>query len=299
MKNINNNMEKLINNYVKYLEDIKNLSPKSIKSYIPVVKEMIKDCNFKSIDDIQNSNVVILQNWLNRKKNEGLSNQSLNRRIASCKSFYNYLYAFRIIDFNASKELKQLRIESKGKTGDTGQVNKIRVYLQNEYDRKPNYMNMRNRLIVEVMLNCALRNSELRQLNIDSINPNTGEFTVIQKGGTEKNCVLGTKTLQLYNDYMIERNKIPSKDNSLFLSSYKSRISIGGLEKLIHKITEFTGQQLNPHDLRHISATKYVESGYSCDEVAKLLGHSSSDTTFRFYYHQDMDNKKKMVDDVW
>lgn len=42
-------------------------------------------------------------------------------------------------------------------------------------------MNMRNRLIVEVMLNCALRNSELRQLNIDSINPNTGEFTVIQK----------------------------------------------------------------------------------------------------------------------
>lgn len=297
MKNVN--MEKIISDYIKYLQEIKNLSPKSIKSYIPVVKEMIKDCKFKTIEDIQNSNVVILQNWLNRKKNEGLSDQSINRRIASCKSFYNYLYAFRIIDFNASKELKQLRIESKGKTGDTGQVNKIRVYLQNEYDRKPNYMNMRNRLIVEVMLNCALRNSELRQLNVDSINPNTGEFSVIQKGGTEKNCVLSTKTLQLYNEYMIERNKIPSKDNSLFLSSYKSRISIGGLEKLIHKITEVTGQQLNPHDLRHISATKYVEAGYSCDEVAKLLGHSSSNTTFRFYYHQDNDNKKAMAENVW
>ena len=293
------NMERLINNYIKYLQEIKNLSPKSIKSYIPVVKEMIKDCKFKTIEDIQNSNVVILQNWLNRKKNEGLSDQSINRRIASCKSFYGYLYAFRIIDFNASKELKQLRIESKGKTGNTGQVDKIRVYLQNEYDRKPNYMNMRNRLIVEIMLNCALRNSELRQLNIDSINPNTGEFTVIQKGGSNKNCVLSSKTLQLYNEYMIERNRIPSKDNSLFLSSYKSRISIGGLEKLIHKITEVTGQQLNPHDLRHISATKYVEAGFSCDEVAKLLGHSSSNTTFRFYYHQDNDNKKKMVENTW
>lgn len=297
MKNVN--MEKIISDYIKYLQEIKNLSPKSIKSYIPVVEEMIKECNFKTVEDIQNSNVVILQNWLNRKKNEGLSDQSINRRIASCKSFYGYLVAFRIINFNASKELKQLRIESKGKTGNTGQVDKIRVYLQNEYDRKPNYMNMRNRLIVEVMLNCALRNSELRQLNIDSINPNTGEFTVIQKGGGIKPCVLSSKTLQLYNEYMIERNRIPSKDNSLFLSSYKSRISIGGLEKLIHKITEVTGLKLNPHDLRHISATKYVEAGFSCDEVAKLLGHSSSNTTFRFYYHQDIDNKKKMVDDVW
>lgn len=294
-----NNMERLINNYIAYLKDIKNLSPKSIKSYIPVVKEMIEYCGFKRIDDIQNSTIIQLQNWLNKKRNEGLSNQSLNRRIASCKSFYGYLCAFRIIDFNASKELKQLRIESKGKIGNTGQVDKIRTYLESEYNRKPNYMNMRNRLIVEVMLNCALRNSELRQLNIDSINPNTGEFTVIQKGGGIKSCVLSSKTLQLYNEYMIERNRIPSKDNSLFLSSYKSRISIGGLEGLIHKITEVTGQILNPHDLRHISATKYVEAGFSCDEVAKLLGHSSSNTTFRFYYHQDNDNKKKMVENTW
>ena len=292
-------MEKIINNYIKYLQEIKNLSPKSIKSYIPVVEEMIKDCNFKTVEDIQNSNVVILQNWLNKKKSEGLSDQSINRRVASCKSFYGYLYAFRLIDFNASKELKSLRIESKGNTQATGPVDNIRTYLDNEYNRKPNYMNMRNRLIVEIMLNSALRNSELRQLNIDSINPNTGEFTVIQKGGNKKNCVLSTKTLKLYNDYMIERNKMVSKDNSLFLSSYKSRISIAGLEKLIHKITSETGQQLNPHDLRHISATKYVEAGFSCDEVAKLLGHSSSNTTFRFYYHMHNDNKKNMADNVW
>lgn len=294
---VNNDMERLINGYIKYLQEIKNLSPKSIKVYIPRVKDMIKFCKFSTLNDIQNSTIIQLKYWLDSKKD--YSNQYINQCIATAKSFYGFLVAYRLIDFNPAKELKQLRIESKGKIGNTGQVDKIRKYLQDEYDRKPNYMNMRNRLIVEVMLNCALRNSELRQLNIDSINPNTGEFTVIQKGGSNKNCVLSSKTLQLYNEYMIERNRIPSKDNSLFLSSYKSRISIGGLEKLIHKITEVTGQQLNPHDLRHISATKYVEAGFSCDEVAKLLGHSSSNTTFRFYYHQDNDNKKKMVENTW
>ena len=148
------NIEKIINNYIKYLQEIKNLSPKSIKSYIPVVEEMIKDCNFKTVEDIQNSNVVILQNWLNKKKSEGLSDQSINRRVASCKSFYNYLYAFRLIDFNASKELKAIRIESKGKTGDTGQVDKIRTLeemkklykdkgynlLEKEYNGNKSYM---------------------------------------------------------------------------------------------------------------------------------------------------------------
>lgn len=294
---VNNDMGRLINGYIKYLQEIKNLSPKSIKVYIPRVKDMIKFCKFSTLNDIQNSTIIQLKYWLDSKKD--YSNQYINQCIAIAKSFYGFLVAYRLIDFNPAKELKQLRIESKGKIGNTGQVDKIRKYLQDEYDRKPNYMNMRNRLIVEILFNCALRNSELRQLNIDSINPNTGEFTVIQKGGGIKPCVLSSKTLQLYNEYMIERNRIPSKDNSLFLSSYKSRISIGGLEKLIHKITEVTGQQLNPHDLRHISATKYVEAGYSCDEVAKLLGHSSSNTTFRFYYHQDNDNKKAMAENVW
>ena len=294
MENI---MEKIINNYIKYLEDIKHLNPKTIKVYNFQIRNMIDYSGYKNIVDLQNANIVQLQQWINSKNDK--SNQYKNQMIASAKSFFGYLHAFRLIDFNPAKELKALRIESKGKTGDTGQVDKIRTYLENEYNRKPNYMNMRNRLIVEIMLNSALRNSELRQLNIDSINPNTGEFTVIQKGGNKKNCVLSTKTLKLYNDYMIERNKMVSKDNSLFLSSYKSRISIKGLEKLIHKITSETGQQLNPHDLRHISATKYVESGYSCDEVAKILGHSNSNTTFKFYYHMDNDNRKKMVDNVW
>ena len=290
-------MERLINEYIKYLEEIKNLNSKTIKVYIPHVKNMINYCGYKNIVDLENATIIQLNKWINSKNDK--SNQYKNQCISSAKSFFGYLVAYRLIDFNPAKELKAIRIESKGKTGDTGQVDKIRTYLENEYNRKPNYMNMRNRLIVEIMLNSALRNSELRQLNIDSINPNTGEFTVIQKGGNKKNCVLSTKTLKLYNDYMIERNKMVSKDNSLFLSSYKSRISIAGLEKLIHKITSETGQQLNPHDLRHISATKYVEAGFSCDEVAKLLGHSSSNTTFRFYYHQDNQNKKAMADNVW
>ena len=292
------NMERLINNYIKYLQEIKNLSPKSIKSYIPVVKEMIKDCKFKTIEDIQNSNVVILQNWLNRKKNEGLSDQSINRRIASCKSFYSYLYAFRIIDFNASKELKQLRIESKGHSSDLKEIKKMRDFLKYQYEQKSNFMNLRNMLICDILWSCGLRNFELRQINTDTINPITGEFTVNQKGGSIKSCVLNDSTLNLYNKYLHEREKIQAKDNALFISSYKSRMSSKGLEKMINTICDKMGiEHKRVHQFRHDACNVLIESGVELEKVSKILGHSTPNITYKIYYSQSTDNKKKIVNE--
>ena len=94
-------------------------------------------------------------------------------------------------------------------------------------------------------------------------------------------------------------NKIISKDNALFISSYKSRLSSKGLENIITNITSATGQKLKVHDFRHTSATAYVNAGYACDEVAKILGHSNSNTTFKFYYHQNKNDKKSIAENVF
>lgn len=289
-------MEKLINDYIKYLEDIKHLSPKSIKVYVPHIKDMIEYCKFKTIKDIQNSNIIQLQQWIN-SKNE-MSNQYQNQMIASAKSFFGYLVAYRFITFNPAKELKALSIESKGHAGDVEQINKIREYVKNEYDKKPNFNNLRNILIVEVLLQSAVRNMELRQLNIDSIKED-GSFIVKQKGGSIKECCINSKGMKIYNKYIEERKKIDAKDNALFISSYKSRLTSKGLEKIIDKITTATGERLRVHDMRHTSATAYVNAGFSVDEVSKLLGHSNSNTCYKFYYHQSNDSKKSMAESVF
>lgn len=291
-----NNMEKLINNYVKYLQDIKNLSPKSIKSYIPVVKEMIKDCGFKTIDDIQNSTIIQLQNWLNKKKNEGLSNQSLNRRIASCKSFYGYLVAFRLINFNASEELKQLPIQGKRYNVDVNKVKEIRNFMKNKYNEKPSFKNLRDTLMIDIMLCCGLRNMELRSLNLDSIDK-YGRFQVRQKGNTIKKCNLNSSTLELYRKYLSERLKIKAKDDSLFISSYKTRITESGLEKVITTLCQDMGiNHLTPHSFRHMCCSSLVQNNVPIEKVAKILGHSSTRVTFSTYYHQSEDDRKNIVE---
>ena len=44
-------MEKIINNYIKYLEDIKHLNPKTIKVYNFQIRNMIEYCGYKNIVD--------------------------------------------------------------------------------------------------------------------------------------------------------------------------------------------------------------------------------------------------------
>ena len=289
-------MNKIINDYISYLNNIKHLSPLSIKVYVPHIRNMIEYCKFKTIEDIQNSNIIQLQYWID-SKNE-MSNQYQNQCIASCKSFFGYLVAYRFITFNPARELKALSVESKGHAGNVEQINKIREYVKNEYDKKPNFNNLRNILIVEVLLQSAVRNMELRQLNIDSIKED-GSFTVIQKGGNQKQCCINSKAMEVYNKYIDERLKIDSKDNALFISSYKSRLTSKGLEKIIDKITRATGQRLRVHDIRHTSLTAYIKAGYSIENVAKLAGHSNSTTTYKFYYHQDKNDKKSMAESVF
>lgn len=291
-------MDKIINDYISYLNDIKHLSPKSIKSYLPAIKEMFEYCDFKLLDDIENSDVIVLQGWLNKKKKEGLSSQSINRRIASCKSFYSFLVAKRYISFNASKELKAEKIESKGHSSDLKEIKKMRDFLKYQYEQKSNFMNLRNMLICDILWNCGLRNFELRSLNTDTINPITGEFTVNQKGGSIKSCVLNDSTLNLYNKYLHEREKIQAKDNALFISSYKSRMSSKGLEKMINTICDKMGiEHKRVHQFRHDACNVLIESGVELEKVSKILGHSTPNITYKIYYSQSTDNKKKIVNE--
>ena len=290
-----NNMEKLINNYVKYLQDIKNLSPKSIKVYVPRVKDMIKYCGFKSIDDIQKSTIIQLQYWIDSKKD--YSKQYINQCIATAKSFYGYLVAYRIIDFNASKELKQLPIQAKKYNADINKVKEIRNFMKSKYNNKPSFKNLRDTLMIDIMLCCGLRNMELRSLNMDSIDE-YGRFQVKQKGNTIKECNLNSSTLELYQKYLSKRLKIKAKDNNaLFISSYKTRITESGLEKVITTLCQDMGiNHLTPHSFRHMCCSSLVQNNVPIEKVAKILGHSSTRVTFSTYYHQSEDDRKDIVE---
>lgn len=168
--------------------------------------------------------------------------------------------------------------------------------MKNKYDNKPSFKNLRDTLMIDIMLCCGLRNMELRSLNIDSIDE-YGRFQVKQKGNSIKECNLNSSTLELYRKYLSERLKIKAKDDSLFISSYRTRISEGGLEKVITTLCKDMGiNHLTPHSFRHMCCSSLVQNNVPIEKVAKILGHSSTRVTFSTYYHQSEDDRKDIVE---
>lgn len=287
---------KVVNEYLDYLVS-EGRSEKTIKPYRAALNEMIEYMNYKSIDDVNKTSFIDLRtNWIIKKKNEGLSNQSLNQRVAACKGFFSYLTGRRLIDYNYARELKSFPVEQKSKIADLDDIKAIRNHLKNRYSKKPSFNNLRDMFIVDILLSTGLRNTELRKLNIDSIDATSGEFTVIQKRNTSKECILNEDTLKLYREYLKERNTIESKDNALIISSYKTRISAKGLEKIIEKICKEMGlEHITPHTFRHYCGSSLIENGVPIEAVAKILGHSNSQMTYSWYYQQSNRVKKDIV----
>ena len=287
-------MERLINDYVRYLEEIKHLNPKTIKVYIPHVKNMINYCSYKNIVDLENATIIQLNKWVNSKNDK--SNQYINQMISSAKSFFGFLMAYRYVSFNPAKELKALTVPTKSKVSNLNESKQIRKYLKTKYEQKPTFMNLRNMLMIDIMLSTGVRNSELRSIDVDTIDKETGQFTIKQKGNTMKTCQLNDLTLELYNKYLDKRLKINAKDNSLFISSYKSRISSKGLQKVVDNICkEMNIEHLTPHSFRHISASSLISAGVPVEQVSKILGHSNVNTTYRWYMHVDEDDRKQIA----
>lgn len=291
-------MENLINEYLNYLSS-EDRSDKTISKYKPCLTEMMSYMNFKCINDIEKTNFIDLKTkWINVKKDEGLGNQSLNLRIAACKGFMTYLYGKRLISVNVGRELKNYGIQTKEKIADNDVIQILRTYVKEEYEKNKDFLTLRNYLIINFLLCTGLRNSELRSLNIDSVNPTTGEFTVIGKRKIKKEGILIPEVLDIYNLYLKERIAIDNKakDDSLFLSKNYNRISSKGLENIFNNICELNNlPHLTPHSMRHICGSSLIDSGVSIEQTAKILGHTNISTCYKWYYHIDDDSRKQAV----
>lgn len=290
-------LDNYINEYIDYLSS-EGRSDRTISKYKPCLTEMINYMGFNSLEDINDSDFISLKsNWINKKKEEGLSNQSLNLRIASAKGFMKYLSGKRLIKYNVASDLSGYNIFPKENIPNIDKVQEIRTFVKDKYKKEPTFLNFRNYFAVNFLLATGLRNEELRKLNIDSIDREDGKFKVIGKRGIKKEGYLNDNVLKLYNEYLDKRLQIHSKDDALFLSKNKTRISSKGLENIVTNICKEMGiPHMTVHDLRHISATAMIESGIPYEIVSKLLGHTSKDTLYKFYLHITDEEKRNAVE---
>ena len=143
-----------------------------------------------------------------------------------------------------------------------------------------NSQEKRDLAIIELIYSSGLRVSEAVNSNLNDFEENKNFLRVIGKGSKTRLVPVGRYAQNAINDWMLERDKLSTKDNALFVNLRGGRITTRSVQERIKNIALMQGlPPVNPHMLRHSFATHLLESSGDLRSIQELLGHSSLSTT--------------------
>ncbi len=285
-----------INQFLEYCELDRNLSQKTVKMYAYYllffykwlqenVQEAAEDVTKINDQHIRKFRLFLSQQYLNPYKGP-LKRQSQNYFLIAIRSWLRYLTRQELpvippdrIELGKirDREIKFLPAEELGKLFATANTR-----------RK---VGLRDRAILEVLFSTGLRVSELSNLNRDQINLQTGEFSVIGKGGKARLVFLSLRAKEWLNKYLQTR-----KDNApaVFIryrgkkpkTEEELRLSPRQIQRLVENYRRRAGitRHITPHVLRHSFATDLLTHGADLRSVQEMLGHKNIATT-QIYTH--------------
>ena len=224
-----------------------------------------------------------IQHQNSRNSDYGLNAASRARKIATIRSFYNYL----------TNKTHQLR-ENPVKDIDSPKLKKTlpkyltldeSLQLLESVDGKNQE---RDYCILTLFLNCGLRISELVGLNLNDIQDDA--LRVLGKGNKVRIIYLNDACQDALKRWLAVRRPITGRDaNALFLSSQNERISRSTVHAMVKKRLGEAGidsTQYSSHKLRHTAATLMLQNGVDVRAVQEVLGHDHLNTT-EIYTHID------------
>ena len=213
----------------------------------------------------------------------GLNAASRARKIATIRSFYNYLTnKMHLLRENPVKDMDSPKLK---KTLPKYLTLDESIQLLNAVDGKNQE---RDYCILTLFLNCGLRISELVGLNLSDIQDDA--LRVLGKGNKVRIIYLNDACKDALDRWLAVRRPITGKDqNALFLSSRNERISRSMVHAMVKKRLSEAGidsTQYSSHKLRHTAATLMLQNGVDVRAVQEVLGHDHLNTT-EIYTHVD------------
>ena len=277
-----------LRNFFRYLKQLRDPSLRELSLH----EISIQDVDLTFVSTITLTDIYGYMTYLSRERerfhnsdasDKGLNAASRARKLASIRSFFNYLCnKVHLLEENPCKDIDTPK-----------QKKSLPHYLTlNEsislLDSVDGQNKERDYCILTLFLNCGLRISELIGLNITDIQED--HLRVLGKGNKVRVVYLNQACKDALSQYFAVRRPISGKDkNALFLSGQNKRISRSMVHALVKKHLSTAGldsTQYSSHKLRHTAATLMLQNGVDVKAVQEVLGHEHLNTT-EIYTHVD------------
>ena len=312
MNNYRDDAPQILCDFLSYHETIKAHSQKTVDEYFLDLRNFfrymkqsrdsslsglaldeidIKDIDLEFVSTVTLTDIYGYMTYLSRDRVQhqnsrnsdyGLNTASRARKLATIRSFYNYLTnKAHLIRENPVKDIDSPKLKKnlpKYLTLDQS------IELLDSVDGKNQE---RDYCILTLFLNCGLRISELVGLNLRDIQGES--IRVLGKGNKVRILYLNDACQDALNRYLAIRRPIAGRDASaLFLSSRNERISRSTVHAMVKNrlAAAIDESEYSSHKLRHTAATLMLQNGVDVRAVQEVLGHDHLNTT-QIYTHID------------
>lgn len=285
--------------YRDYLELEKKYSPHTVLAYLNDIGffEEFLNTEFDQ-ESLFEVNYGQIRSWIVSLSDANVSNNSINRKMSSLKSFYKFLLktkqiaASPLLKHKSLKTPKKIQIPFSEKEVDN---------VLNHIQYPEGFEGVRDKLIIDLFYTTGIRRTELIHLQIGNINYSNNTLKVLGKRNKERILPVLPIVSQQLDLYLKERARLQQiKDSSFLLLTLKGvKLNDSFVYRLINNYFSNVSEKVkkSPHILRHTCATHLLNNGADLNSVKELLGHSSLAST-QVYTHSSLNELKKVYKDA-
>lgn len=293
-------MEEFLKQFLEHLRYERNVSEHTLRNYS---SDLLQFLDYIAPEDVrtgkrrevpvQQIDHITIREWISTLHSANKKKTSIARKIASLRTFFQFLIREGILELNPAKLVATPRIEQK-------LPNHLTIEEAIRFIETPDIeteMGKRDRCILELLYATGIRVSELTKLNIKDIDFKRKEIKVTGKRKKQRIVPFGDPALYALMDYLTVRGNflnnapISERDEQALILNYQgTRITTRSVGRMVDKYIKLCAgiHNISPHSLRHSFATHLLSSGADIRDIQELLGHARLSTT-QIYTHVSME----------
>ncbi|MBR2633025.1 MAG: site-specific tyrosine recombinase XerD [Lentisphaeria bacterium] len=241
-------------------------------------KRSWEECSYDDLLDV-----------LDDMRERNFESSSIARHLVAIKMFFRFLTSEELISRNVTEEMDSPRLwKILPEFLSEQEVSRL---LNAFSTRSDDPLELRNRVILEMLYSSGLRVSEAAKLPMRAVDFDEEVIRVTGKGSKTREVPIGKPALRLLKRYIMDCRPALAGEKgltepALFLSNHGRALDRERVWQVVKIAAQRSGIRKNiyPHILRHSFASHMLANGADLRSIQELLGHSDISTT-EIYTH--------------
>jgi len=279
----------MLQKFYEYLRFEKRFSEHTLVAYTTDLEQFVVFSEVTSLQAITQLKTVFIRGWLVQLMEDGYSNKSVNRKLASLRTLFKWLRKEGISVENPMSRIRGPKVEKRlpsfAREQELGSDRTKHLF-------NDDFNGLRDELMLELFYQTGIRLSELIGLTLADIQSNS--IKVLGKRNKERIIPISSSLHQIIQRYIAAR-AVFAKSNRLLMLENGKPLYPAFVYRKIHQMlgTLTTLDKRSPHVLRHTFATHMLNNGAGLETLKALLGHASLAAT-QVYTHNSFAQLNKI-----